>query len=185
MAKGSFISPFLLGSKNSNASSSPSDDLSPPSAAPSRSSTSSRFPSLRRLETANSDSGASSATRPSSMQSKPAANASGPAETPGSSAGSSGPGSLLHIKFSGPSFLDVVAKDNVSKEPLYIIETVREVTTIYRLDHRTREAVRAASVQWPQTLVKGKTSGRTVQMGDGRWRDAEEFLKFGTLTNFA
>lgn len=188
MAKG-FMPPFLLGNKSSstNASSTP-DDQPPQSAAPSRMSTSSRFPSLRRLETSKSDKSDESTGRPTSMQSKAAASASKDAEIPAwlqTAQGSGTTGSLLHLKFSGPSFLDVVAKDNHTKEPLYIIETVHETTTIYRLDHRTKAAVRAAGVQWPLNITKGKTSGRTVQMGSGRWRDAEEFLKFGTLTNFA
>ena len=104
---------------------------------------------------------------------------------PPASAGNHPATSLLHLKFSGPSFLDVVAKDAHSKEPLYVIETVNDVTVVYRLDHRTKQAVRAAGIQWPLNLSKGKTSGRTVQMGSGRWRDAEDFLKFGTLANFA
>ncbi|GJE92670.1 hypothetical protein PsYK624_088250 [Phanerochaete sordida] len=175
MVKGSFITPFLLGGKCNDSK----DDQS---MNPSRMSTSSRFPSLRRLET-SSDAAASS-SRPTSLPNTLKADAGAPPEPPSTN---SNPNSktLLHLKFSGPSFLDVVAKDRETKEPMYILETVRNTTTVYRLDHRSKEAIRASCVQWPQSIVKGKTSGRTVQMGSSRWRDTEEFLKYGALANFA
>jgi hypothetical protein len=182
MAKGSFITPFLLGSK-SNCSTATQDDQAQANA--NRMSTSSRFPSLRRLETSHSDTSGSSSARPSSMGSKPTSRALNGLDVLGSSSGSSGSSALLTLKFTGPSYLDVVAKDHATKEPIYIIETVRDSTTIYRLERRTREAVKAACVQWPSSLIKGKTTGRTVQMGNGRWRDTEDFLKFGTLATYA
>lgn len=95
----------------------------------------------------------------------------------------------LTVKLSGPSFLDTVIRDTVTKDPLYIIETTRDLTHVYRLDASRREAGKAASIQWPQTVSassKGKgRSGKTVQMSNGSWRDTEEFLKAGPLGNLA
>ena len=91
---------------------------------------------------------------------------------------------IVTLKLTGPSFLDVVAKDSDSKQPVYIMETVRDSTFIYRLDGASNQAVKAATVQWPPTVTKGRSSGRSIQMHNGRWHDSEEFLKFGTLTNF-
>ena len=96
---------------------------------------------------------------------------------------------LLTVKLSGPSFLDTVIRDTVTKDPLYIIETSRDLTHVYRLDASRREAGKAASIQWPQTVSassKGKgRSGKTVQMSNGSWRDTDEFLKAGPLGNLA
>lgn len=96
---------------------------------------------------------------------------------------------LLTVKLSGPSFLDTVIRDTVTKEPLYIVETSRDLTHVYRLDASLKEVGKAASIQWPQTLSassKGKgRSGKTVQMNNGSWRDTEEFLKAGALGNLA
>ncbi|OBZ70854.1 hypothetical protein A0H81_09226 [Grifola frondosa] len=96
------------------------------------------------------------------------------------------PKSLLSLKLSGPSFLDTVIRDESTKEPLYIIETVREVTTVHRLDPVLSLANKTATVEWPLTPVriKGK-SGRTVQLGNGSWRDVEDFFKVGPLGNTA
>ncbi|PCH36071.1 hypothetical protein WOLCODRAFT_140209 [Wolfiporia cocos MD-104 SS10] len=95
---------------------------------------------------------------------------------------------ILTVKLSGPSFLDTVIRDTSSKEPIYIIETVRDLTTIYRLDSRIQEAGKAATIQWPPNVVAGKgkgRSGKSVQMGGGSWRDADELLKVGALGNLA
>lgn len=143
-----------------------------------RMSTSSSLFSLRRLDSARDDRQPQfdrQSMRPPSIQ------------TVASVAGSSPTGNppLLTLKFTGPSLLDVVAKDNITKDPVYIIETIRDTTTVYRLDHHLRQAIKTATVQWPQSLIKGKSSGRTVQIGSGRWRDTEEFLKYGALANFA
>ncbi|KAH9942355.1 uncharacterized protein BXZ73DRAFT_74628 [Epithele typhae] len=93
---------------------------------------------------------------------------------------------LLTLKLSGSSFLDTVIRDDRTKDPLYILETSNDLTTIYRLDHPRDEPIKAATVQWPlhPVRVKGK-SGRTVQIGGGSWREAEEFLKSGPLGNTA
>ncbi|KAH9839221.1 uncharacterized protein C8Q71DRAFT_503334 [Rhodofomes roseus] len=96
---------------------------------------------------------------------------------------------LLTVKLSGPSFLDTIIRDTVTKDPLYIVETSREMTHVYRLDASRREAGKAASIQWPQTVSqssKGKgRSGKSIQMSNGSWRDAEDFLKVGALGNLA
>ena len=93
---------------------------------------------------------------------------------------------LLTLKLSGSSFLDSVIRDDRSKEPLYILETSNEVTSIYRLDQARELPVKAATVQWPlhPVRVKGK-SGRTIQISGGSWREAEDILKSGPLGNTA
>ncbi|OSD06978.1 hypothetical protein PYCCODRAFT_1456561 [Trametes coccinea BRFM310] len=89
---------------------------------------------------------------------------------------------LLALKLSGSSFLDTVIRDDKTKDPIYILETVRELTHVYRLDYHRDEPVKAATIQWPihPVRVKGKT-GRSIQFGNGSWREAEELLKTGPL----
>ncbi|KAI0775821.1 hypothetical protein BD413DRAFT_602983 [Trametes elegans] len=92
------------------------------------------------------------------------------------------PRPLLALKLSGSSFLDTIIRDDKTKDPLYILETTRELTVVYRLDHPRDEPVKAATVQWPlhPVRIKGK-SGRTVQFGNGSWRESEDLLKTGPL----
>ena len=93
---------------------------------------------------------------------------------------------LVTLKFTGTSFLDVVVKDAETKEALYLFETVHDSTNIYRLDGESGQAIRTATVKFPPTVSKGRgKTGITVQAGEGRWREAEEFLKCGALGNFA
>lgn len=135
--------------------------------APPRASTSSVFPSLHKLNTAQSNS--TSAQPAGSSSNAPQNNAP-----------------LLSLRLSGTSFLDVVIRDRADKEPIYIVETVHESTTIYRLDASTERHTRVATIQWPGTITKSKIkSGRTIQMADGRWRDTEDFLKLGPLGSVA
>ncbi|OJT01923.1 hypothetical protein TRAPUB_7612 [Trametes pubescens] len=96
------------------------------------------------------------------------------------------PKPLLILKLSGSSYLDTIIRDDKSKDPVYILETVRELTNIYRLDHPRDEPVKAATVQWPlhPVRVKGK-SGRMIQFGNGSWREAEDLLKNGPLGSTA
>ncbi len=96
------------------------------------------------------------------------------------------PKPLLVLKLSGPSFLDTIVRDDKSKDPIYITETSSEVTTLYRLDHPRDEPIKAATIQWPihPVRTKGK-SGRSVQFGNGSWREAEDILKSGPLGNTA
>jgi hypothetical protein len=180
MAKGgSRITPFLLNTKTKGTC---SDDTRPPQSPTQAraSSSSSVFPSLRKLETATTD---RPRTAPGSSGLSRAVSAS--AKTSSATSSSSPYGTpIVTLKLTGPSFLDVVAKDGVTKQPLYIMETVRDSTFVYRLDGASNEAVKAATVQWPQHITKKTNAGRTVQMHNGRWHDTEEFLKFGTLTNF-
>ncbi|KAI0339874.1 hypothetical protein BDW22DRAFT_1431357 [Trametopsis cervina] len=180
MAKGgSLITPFLLAGKAADTGQDADEPQRPHSSNPSRMSTSAIFPSLRKLETTTTE----STPRPSMSGLSRSKSAAGSSTTV---SGSSSPYGtpIVSLKLSGPSFLDVVVKDGVTKEPLYIMETVRSSTFLYRLDGRTHEALKAATVQWPQRVSKSRNSGRTVQMHNGRWHDTEEFLKFGTLTNF-
>ncbi|KAI0684726.1 hypothetical protein BC835DRAFT_604735 [Cytidiella melzeri] len=181
MAKGgSRITPFVLSSKPRD----PDIDepQRPQSANSARMSTSSVFPSLSKLETASTDR-PHTTERAGVLTLKRASSASGAATaaTPSSSPYGT---PIVTLKLSGPSFLDVAVKDGVTKQPLYIMETVRGSTFVYRLDYNLNEAVKAATVQWPQRVTKKSNSGRTVQLHNGRWQDTEEFLKFGTLTNF-
>ena len=182
MARGSLITPLIPFTKPANNSASTER---PQTADLSRMSSSSVFPALRRLETSSGD-GSLSPRRSMSLRPSTASGALDRSNTTSSSSRAPGDTSLLNLRFSGPSFLDVVVKDGETKDAMYILETVRESTCIYRLNGPTREAIKAATVQWPQTLVKGKgKTGRTVQMGEGRWRDSEEFLKYGALGNTA
>ena len=94
---------------------------------------------------------------------------------------------ILTLTLSGPSFLDVVIKDEFSDSPLYIIETHRDRTSIYRSETENISGV--AKVQWPSRskMISANAvalSGISVQMHGGRWRPAEEFLKFGSLFTY-
>jgi len=91
---------------------------------------------------------------------------------------------LLTLTLSAPSFLDAVVKDELSDGPLYIVETHRDRTGIYRCEAENITSV--AKVQWPSRskMISASAvalSGVSVQMHGGRWRPAEEFLKFGSL----
>ncbi|KAI0709549.1 hypothetical protein C8T65DRAFT_196997 [Cerioporus squamosus] len=96
------------------------------------------------------------------------------------------PKPLTILKLSGSSFLDTIVRDDKNKDPLYIIETTGETTVIHRLDHPRDEAVKAATIQWPVHPVRTRgKSGRSVQIGNGSWREAEDLLKSGPLGNTA
>ncbi|KAH8107871.1 hypothetical protein BXZ70DRAFT_1003295 [Cristinia sonorae] len=134
-------------------------------------STSAIFPSLTKLNTAPQHPDQS---RPTSQ---PAPNSAHPK-------GQQNP--LVSFKLSGPSFLDVVLRDREDKQPAYIIETLHEYTAIYRLDAAADTATKVSTIQWPVSVTKSKAkSGRTIQMADGRWRDAEDLLKLGPLGSVA
>ncbi|KAI8994004.1 hypothetical protein BD414DRAFT_270047 [Trametes punicea] len=95
---------------------------------------------------------------------------------------SQNPKPIIVLKLSGSSFLDTVIRDDKTKDPIYILETANDLTSVYRLDHQRDEPVKAAAVQWPlhPVRIKGKT-GRSVQFGNGSWRDTEDLLKAGPL----
>ncbi|EMD37653.1 hypothetical protein CERSUDRAFT_94651 [Gelatoporia subvermispora B] len=90
---------------------------------------------------------------------------------------------LLTLRLSSQSFLDAVITDAATKAPLYLSETVRDLTTLYRLD--AGAATRAARVRWPPRVERRGRSGREVQLGDGAWRSAEDFLRPNSLGNVA
>lgn len=171
MAKGK-ITPFLVWNHASDTTDSQTNDNRPgtSSSSTARHSSSSIFPSLQRLDT----SVPAKAARPLSVP--PSALLSS----------RSGPIPILSLKLSAPSFLDVVVRDRENKNPLYLVETVHDSTSVYRLNGITDKATKVATVQWPTTVTKTRArSGRTVQMANERWRDTEEFLKFGPLGHFA
>lgn len=94
---------------------------------------------------------------------------------------------LLTLNLSAPSFLDAVVKDEFSDSPLYIIETHRDRTGIYRCE--TENISNVAKVQWPSRskMISANAvalSGISIQIHGGRWRPAEEFLKFGSLFTY-
>ena len=151
-------------------------------------STSSVFPALRKLDTSAADKASSSSRPTGSVKGRPSLSST-LADTVGlplADRSSKSDPALLNFKFTGPSFLDVVVKDDHTKTPVYIIETIRDSTSLYRLDGETRTAEKVSTIQWPPSVSKGKAkTGRTVQIGEGRWRDTEEFLKYGALANYA
>lgn len=144
---------------------------------------SSMFPNLRRLEVPNTTSLHSSVTQ--YTQGASSSSAINPVRRTTSAESSNQPPSeLLNLKLTGPSFLDTIVRDTVAKKPLYLIETVSECTNIYRLGPIHDHAIKAATLQWPHSVLKMKgRSGVSVQMGAGIWRDAEDILKTGTLSN--
>ncbi|KAG2055385.1 hypothetical protein BDR06DRAFT_996083 [Suillus hirtellus] len=93
---------------------------------------------------------------------------------------------LLVLKLSSPSFLDSVATDLVAETPLYSVETVGSSTTIWRSDPWDA-SVKIADICWPKDLpLKGKgrdTHGAIIQMSEPRWRDTDNYLKYGNLGN--
>ncbi|KAI0663417.1 hypothetical protein C8Q70DRAFT_930541 [Cubamyces menziesii] len=137
---------------------------------------SSFFPALAKARLALSSASAAASSSPSSREMR----SSRPREPPPK------PKPLLVLKLSGSSFLDTIIRDDKTKDPLYILETARELTSIYRLDHPRDEPVKAATVQWPlhPVRIKGKT-GRSIQFGNGSWREAEDLLKTGPLGSTA
>ena len=92
---------------------------------------------------------------------------------------------LLELKLSSTSFLDAVATDTDSDEPLYSVETVGSSTTVWRSDPWDRSA-KIADIRWPKDLpLKGKgrdpTQVATIQMGELRWRETTSLLKYSGL----
>ncbi|CDO68955.1 hypothetical protein BN946_scf184782.g3 [Trametes cinnabarina] len=138
---------------------------------------SSFFPALAKARLALSSPSASASSSPSSASAAREMRSSRPREQ-----SSKQSKALLVLKLSGSSFLDTVIRDDKTKDPVYILETTRELTHVYRLDHHRDEPVKAATIQWPihPVRVKGKT-GRSIQFGNGSWREAEELLKTGPL----
>ena len=94
---------------------------------------------------------------------------------------------LLTLNLSAPSFLDAVVKDEFSDSPLYLIETHQDRTGIYRCEGECTTSV--VKVQWPSRskMISANAvalSGISIQIHGGKWRPAEEFLKFGSLFTY-
>ena len=94
---------------------------------------------------------------------------------------------LLTLNLTTPSFLDAVVKDEFSESPLYIIETRQDRTGIYRCE--AENTTNVAKVQWPSRskMISANAvalSGISIQIHGGKWRPAEEFLKFGSLFTY-
>ena len=94
---------------------------------------------------------------------------------------------ILTLNLSASSFLDTVVTDEFSDSPLYLIETHQDRTNIYRCEAETTASV--AKVQWPSRskMISANAvalSGISIQIRDGKWRPAEEFLKFGSLFTY-
>ncbi|KAH7919283.1 hypothetical protein BV22DRAFT_1023250 [Leucogyrophana mollusca] len=92
---------------------------------------------------------------------------------------------LLVLKLTSLSFLDAVAMDAGSEKPLYAVETVGSSTTIWRSDPWDG-FTKTADIRWPKELpFKGKgrenAHGALVQMNGCGWKNAESFLKVGSL----
>ncbi|KAI9067279.1 hypothetical protein FKP32DRAFT_1683913 [Trametes sanguinea] len=145
---------------------------------------SSFFPALAKagLVISSSSSSSSAAAASSPLSAHPSSSSAREMRSSRPREQSSKPKALLALKLSGSSFLDTVIRDDKTKDPIYILETVRELTHVYRLDYHRDEPVKAATIQWPihPVRVKGKT-GRSIQFGNGSWREAEELLKTGPL----
>ena len=94
---------------------------------------------------------------------------------------------LLTLNLSATSFLDAAVKDEFSESSLYLIETHRDRTSIYRCE--TESLTSIAKLQWPSRskMISANAvalSGISIQMHGGRLRPAEEFLKFGSLFTY-
>ncbi|KAA1471728.1 hypothetical protein DENSPDRAFT_880719 [Dentipellis sp. KUC8613] len=95
--------------------------------------------------------------------------------------------SLITLKLSSPSFIDSVVHDDLSDNPLYVIETVDNITKIRRSD--AKGFITVARVRWtPNARSSSRRSkeveGPHVSLGSGSWKHADEFLtySYGTLT---
>ena len=142
-----------------------SSDASTSRSQPRPSSSSAVFPSLLKLDTSSPPASRQTSVPQSAVTSR------GDRPTP-----------LVSLKLTAPSFLDVVVRDRESKQPVYIIETVRDSTSIYRLNSDTDDAIKVSTIQWPNSITRSKLeSGRSVLMANDRWREAEELLKLGPL----
>ena len=163
--------------QESRSSSDPSPDLSRSSSARSARRSSSFLPSFRLAGFSSDRDRRDSDRRNRDMRSSRSGKDSQPKPKPKP---------LLVLRLSSSSFLDTIIRDDKTKDPLYILETSSENTSIYRLDHIRDEPIKAATVQWPlhPVRVKGK-SGRSIQFGNGSWREAEDVLKNGPLGNTA
>lgn len=91
---------------------------------------------------------------------------------------------LLTLLLSKPSFLDTVVSDGT--DTLYFIESRGPRTAIYRTS-AAGHGSKICYIRWPSKnplVFHDVTSGVTVQMGKGRPKSLEEFLKYGSLFTY-
>lgn len=95
---------------------------------------------------------------------------------------------LITLKLSSPSFLESVVHDDLSANPLYVIETQDNTTKIRRTDNKG--FLNVSRVRWRQNAKTSRRSrelvGIQVAFGKGPWKPAEEFLgySYGSLLRF-
>lgn len=91
---------------------------------------------------------------------------------------------LLTLRLSSWSFLDATVVDEWTQRPLFVIETIGRDSTVLRAD-TNHGAVKVAKVHWPKRApsIEGM-SGIRVAMTGHRWRESEDFLKFGSLFTY-
>jgi len=89
---------------------------------------------------------------------------------------------LMVLRLSSPSFLDSVVHDGSSDNPLYVIDTVDNVTKVRRSD--PKGFVNISRVRWPMDPQKSMSrknkdlTGVEVAFGRGQWRPADEFMGY-------
>jgi hypothetical protein len=97
---------------------------------------------------------------------------------------------LMTLRLSSPSFLDSVVHDGSSDNPLYVIETDRNVTKIRRSD--PKGFVNVSRVRWAEDPPKSMSrknkdlTGVEVVFGKGHWKPADDFLgySYSSLSRF-
>ena len=89
---------------------------------------------------------------------------------------------LMVLRLSSPSFLDSVVHDGSSDNPLYVIDTVDNITKVRRSD--PKGFVNISRVRWPAAPSKSMSrknkdlTGVEVAFGKGSWRSADDFMGF-------
>jgi hypothetical protein len=86
----------------------------------------------------------------------------------------------LTLQLTSNSFLDTAVLDAFSQRALYIIETKGRDTYLLTVTP-DRKLQASAQVHWPQKKAMDGPSRIRVQMGSSRWRESEDFLKFGAV----
>ncbi|EPQ57102.1 hypothetical protein GLOTRDRAFT_127479 [Gloeophyllum trabeum ATCC 11539] len=92
---------------------------------------------------------------------------------------------LLTLTLSSPSFLDTAITDELTDNPVYVIETSGRTTSILRTNTAQGGYTKAASIRWPNPEKgKGKKKANVndilVWIGKSSWMGSEEFFVFGT-----
>ena len=96
----------------------------------------------------------------------------------------------MTLRLSSPSFLDSVVHDGSSDNPLYVIDTVDNVTKVRRSD--PRGFVKVCGVRWPTGPTRSMSRknkdlvGVEVAFGKGAWKSADDFLgySYSSLSRF-